>query len=376
MKVVTAVCTAMALLGAVAAGGAAAQIEAPSGVACSTEDGRDRLSDDGFGLTFSAPAFAAPELAATRDVTGETVTTYREAKFPFVLDLAPSATANVDVDLGWKRTSDYDLYVLDADGGALASSAEANNETGVPAESIMGLRLAHCQPVTVVVRNSAGVPTQELRLDIAVTPGTTLLSCVENDPAPGCAGKVAGEAPNPVADSRTRLFLGGDPGQASMVWSTAGEQGLPQGRLTAERPASGAPNQYTRPVFGFRDQLRNPFVPHFTGAFEQPRAVIGDADALVWVSSPTLSDGGTLYADLYVDDGLVGSVTVPGELVGTDPTPIAVRFPALKVRRASSVALQLGTTPAVSTNGPGEPGDAVFTVHYGGVQFPSRVTLP
>jgi hypothetical protein len=375
MRVLTAVCTAAILVGGVAAG-AGASTDPASGVACASEDGRDRLTPNGFAQTFEAPVVAAPELRATRDVTGETVTTFREAKFPFVVDLAPAAAAKLDLELGWKRTSDYDLYVLGPDGSELAASAESNVESGVPAEAIAGLTVRHCDQLTVVVRNWAGVPAQELNLGVSVTPGSSLLACMENDPAAGCLGKAAGEAPDAVVDTRTRLFLGGDPGQASMVWARAGDPSLPQGRLTADRPKVGVPNSYTRPVVGFRDQLRNPFVPHFTGTLAEPRALAGTADALVWVSSPTLRDGGTLVVDLYVDDSMVGSVPVPGALVGTAPTPVRVQFPNLNVRKASAVTLQLGTTPAVSSTGPGNPADAVFTVHYGSVQFPSRLTLP
>lgn len=373
MKVLTAACSALALIGVMVAGGASA--ETSSNVLCPSVDDRDRLTADGFSHAFSAPAPAAPELAATRDVTGRTVTTWREAKFPFVVDAAPSSSLTVDIDLGWKRTSDYDLYVLGADGTELAVSAESNAETGVPAESVAGLRLKHCDQITVVVRNWAGI-AQDLFLEVVATPGAALLACADGDPAPGCAGKPAGDAPEPVADTRTPLFLGGDPGQASMVWGYTGTTELPQATLTAERPTAGVPNQYTRPVAGFRDQYRNPFVPHFSADFAEPRQVVGDASALVWVSSPTLREGGLLFADLYVDGALVSTVEVPGEQVGTDPTPLTLSFPGVNVRRASSVTLQLATTPAVSSAGVNEPADALFTVHYGGVQFPSRVNLP
>jgi hypothetical protein len=269
------------------------------------------------------------------------------------------------------------LYVLDAEGSEIAASDAANVEDSTTVESISGLRLRHCDVVTVVVRSwASAVPLQELFLDAIVTPGSTQLACLEGDPAPGCAGKPAGAAPERVADTRTRMYLGGDPGQVSMASGFSGTPQVTASTLTPTRPRSGVPNSYTRPVFGFRDQLRNPFVPHFTGTLAEPRDLTGTANTLVWVSSPTLSQGGTLFVDLYADDALVGSVQVPGAQVGTDPTPIAVAFPDLDARRASAVTLQLGTTPAVSSSGPGQPGDAVFTVHYGGVQFPSRITLP
>lgn len=377
MRATSTACVLGLLLGAVTAGAASAQ-SAPAAptAGCSTDDGRERLTADGFGLTFAPPAALAPELSATRGVTGEAVTTWREGKFPFLVDLAPAATAVLDVDLGWKRTSDYDLYVLGSDGSVLAASEESNIETGVPAESAQGVPVRHCDQITVVVRNWAGLPAgHDLRLDVAVTPGATLLSCTEDDAAPGCAGKAAGDAPDAVPDPRSRLYLGGDPGQASMAWHTAGSEELPRGTLSAEQPTGGLPNQYTRPVVGFRDQLRNPFVPHFTGTFE-PRTAKGTGDALVWVSSPTLRQGGTLHVDLYLDDSLAGTVAVPGSVVGTTPTPVHVSFPGLDLRGTTSATLQLGTTPAVSSAGAGNPADALFTVHYGSVQFPSRITVP
>ncbi|HWH28030.1 MAG TPA: hypothetical protein VNU26_03550 [Mycobacteriales bacterium] len=367
-------CAAVLLAGTALAAGAATQPE--SGVLCAADDGRERLTQD-TSWTFEAPGVTAPELGATRGVTGDTVTTYREAKFPLLADAAPSSHLTVDLELFWKRPSDYDLYVLDAEGSVLAGSDAANVEDSTTVESISGLRLRHCDVVTVVVRSWAGaVPLQELFLDAIVTPGGPSLTCLEGDPAPGCAGKPAGAAPDPVADARTRMFLGGDPGQVSMASGYSGTPAVTSSQLVTDRPRSGVPNSYTRPVLGFRDQLRNPFVPHFTGTLAEPRDVAGTASALVWVSSPTLSQGGTLFVDLYLDDALVGSVQVPGAKVGSDPTPVAVEFPGVDARRAAAVTLQLGTTPAVSSSGPGQPGDAVFTVHYGGVQFPSRITLP
>jgi hypothetical protein len=375
MKVLAASCCAAVLLSG-AAVHAVAATDPASGVLCADDDGRERLTKD-TSWTFEAPGVTAPELRATRDVTGESVTTYREAKIPLLVDAAPSSRVTVGLDLFWKRTSDYDLYVLDSEGGVLAASDAANVEESTTVESISDLRLAHCDVVTVVVRSwASAVPLQDLFLNATVAPGGAPLACLEGDPAPGCAGKPAGAAPDPVADTRTRLFLGGDPGQVSMVSGFSGTPPVTASTLVPDRPKSGVPNSYTRPVFGFRDQLRNPFVPHFTGTFAAPRDVAGTANALVWVSSPTLREGGILYVDLYLDDALAGSVQVPGVQVGTDPTPIAVEFPGVNARRASTATLQLGTTPAVSSNGPGQPGDALFTVHYGAVQFPSRITLP
>lgn len=336
-----------------------------SEVLCGDDDGRERLTAVGFEHHFDAPAVPAPLVA----------TSYADAVFPFLVDVAPSATATIDIELSWAQPTDFDLYVYDADGSELGASTSFNPEDGA-GESIEDLAVTHCDLIAVVVNNWLGTPDETLDLHVDVTPGSDQLACAEGDPAPGCDGKEAGEAPDAVPDARTRLYLGGDIGQASMVWAFAGNQDLPQATLEEARPTSGTPNSYTRPIFGFRDQYRNPFMPHFTATFDDETDVFGDVDALVWVSSPTLAQGGTLVVDLYLSGVLVSSVEVPGEDIGATPTPVHVRFPDIDFDRSFDVTLQLGTEPALSSNGPGEPADALFTVHYGSVQFPSRVTLP
>lgn len=337
-----------------------------SEVDCGPDDGRERLTSAGFEHHFEAPAVQSPLVG----------TSYADAVFPLTVDVAPAAAATLDIELSWQEPTDFDLFVYAADGSELDASTSSNIEDGVASEKIAALEVGHCDRITVVVNNWLGTPDEVLDLHIEVTPGSESLACVEDDPAPGCEGKQAGDAPDAVPDTRTRLYLGGDIGQASMVWAYANNEDLPQGALEPGRPTAGTPNSYTRPVFGFRDQYRNPFMPHFTHGFDETRDVVGDVDALVWVSSPTLAEGGTLVVDLYVDSVPVGSVEVPGEAVGTAPTPLHVRFVDVHMPDAFDVTLQLGTEPALSSNGPGEPGDALFTVHYGSVQFPSRVTLP
>lgn len=347
-----------------------------SQVDCGPDDGRDRLTPEGFELHFDAPVVAAPEFGITRDQTGETITTWREAKFHFTVDVAPSASASLDLELSWDNPSDFDLYVFGSHGFVIGASDTSNFEEQTTSEQIRGLAVPHCERILVVARSWAGSPGETLDLHIDVEPSSDLLACADDDPAPGCAGKSAGEAPDAVADTRTRLYLAGDPGQASMLWTLNNNDDLPRATLVDERPTSGTPNQYTRPVVGFRDQYRNPFVAHFTGPFDDIRDVVGDVDALVWVSSPTLAEGGTLVVDLYVSGVLVGSVDVPGQQIGVEPTPVRVRFADVDFPQALDVTLQLGTEPSVSSDGAGDPADALFTVHYGSVQFPSRVTLP
>ncbi len=92
-----------------------------------------------------------------------------------------------------------------------------------------------------------------------------------------------------------------------------------RGRLSPDRPTGGVPNRYPRPVAGF-NTFENPFLPHFRVTFAEPRSFAGDASALVWVSSPTLKDGGELFVELFADGGPVGSVKVPEAQVGENPT--------------------------------------------------------
>lgn len=349
-------------------------------VAC-TDDGRERFTAAGLDLDMPPPAAAAPELAATADATGRRATPYRTAQFPFVADFAPAASATVKVTLDWADASDFDLSVVDGAGSVLASSLGTNIEDGTSIEQLE-VELPHCQVFTILVRNWAGRADQTLALDADVTLGETQLACVDADPAPGCAGKLAGEVPAASpADTRTRLYLGGDPGHTAMVYGYNEQtSAIPfRGTLSPGRPMGGTPNSYTRPVAGFRDQYRNPFVPHFTGTLPAPKDITGTVDALLWLSSPTLKDGGTLYVDLYADGGLVTSVQVPGARIpeaANSPVHVSIPIPEdAPILGATSLTLQLGTTPAVSSGGPGNTGDAIFTIHYGGTQFPSRITL-
>ena len=347
------------------------------------DGGRERFTSQGLDLTMAAPTAATPELAATADATGQRATPYRSAQLPFVTDFAPAAAATVSMKLEWANPGDFDLYVHDADGQSLAVSNISNVDEGnqVWSEQVE-FDIDHCTVFTIVPRNWGGSPNETLKLTATVTPLATQLQCADSDPAPNCAGKTAGQAPDPTpADTRTRLYLGGDPGQLSMAYGYNEQTtAVPfRGTLTGDKPTSGTPNQYTRPVAGFRDQFRNPFVPHFSTTFTEPRDLTNDVDALLWLSSPTLKDGGTLYADLYADGGLVQTVEIPGAQVPEAPTkPLFIRFPIgaeQALNDITSLTLQLATTPAVATTGPGNTADALFTVHYGGIQFPSRITL-
>ena len=375
--------TTLALIGAVLVLNAL-PAAAASSVACD-DDGRERFPAAGLNINMPAPVASAPELAATADGTGRRATPYRTASFPYVADFAPADAGAIDVKLAWDNPSDFDISVIDADGNVIASSLVEN----IPAQSwteALTAELVHCQPFTILVRSWAGSPAETLNLKATIASvSESKLACAAGDSAPNCAGKPAGAAPDATpADTRTRLYLGGDPGQASMahayVATTGGQDVVPfRGTLSPGRPISGQPNQYTRPALGLRNQFRNPFMAHFSTTFAQPRDLNKDVDALLYLSSPTMKDGGKLFVDLYADGNLVNSVEVAGTKVPEAPNrPVAVRIPVgpeQALEAITSLTLQIGADPAAGTTGPGNPNDGVFTVHYGGTQFPSLITL-
>ena len=349
---------------------------ATSAVDCGPDDGRDRLTGQGFTSEFDAPAGTAPELAASHDVTGDLVTPWRSAPFAFTADFAPYKTASVKVTLGWTNPADYDLFVYADDGSELARSDTSNIDAQVIGEEVV-MDLTHCDRFTIVAKSWAGRPDEKLRLTTTVTPSNQLLACVAGDTAPGCAGKEAGQAPDPVADTRTRLYLGGDPGQISMLHAYQ-NSGVPfRGTLAPGRPTSGTPNQHTRALVGFHDQWQNPLVPHFTINFSEPRAIKGDVTAVLYASSATFDATSFLYTTLFANGEAVKSVEIKGDSVKRDPSPIAVTFAGVDVAAAESLTLQIAAKPVATSGGQtGNPRDALLTLEYGSVQFPSRVTLP
>jgi hypothetical protein len=373
--------TILALIAAVLVLNALPAAAAPP-VSCE-DQGREHLTTAGLNLQMAPPSVAAYELAAAQPHTKGMITSHRSAPFPFVTDFAPADAATLSVKLDWTNPGDFDVFLFDDEGTKLASGEKSNIDEDQSTEENFDLEgLEHCQLVTLVVRNWTGAPNETLKLTATVTPSATKLACGTADPAPNCAGKAAGQAPDASpADMRKRLYLGGDPGQLSMAHGLNEQTANSpfHGTLSEGRPMNETPNSYTRPVAGFRDQYQNPFVPHFTTTFAQPRDIDKDVEALLWISSPTLKDGGTLFVDLFADGSLVSGVEIPGAKVPESPTkPLAIRLPVgaeQAVTGITKLTLQLGTTPAVSTGGPGNPSDAVFTIHYGGTQFPSRIAL-
>jgi hypothetical protein len=349
---------------------------ATSQVDCGPDDGRDRLTPNGYSLEFDAPAMTAPELAATHDVTGDVITPWRSAPFAFTADLAPSKTASAKIRLDWTDSADYDIFVYDAEGSEIGRSDTSNIDAQVIGEEVV-LEIMHCDRFTVVVKSWAGRPDERLKLAISVTPSAQLLSCVAGDTAPGCAGKQPGQAPDPVADTRTRLYLGGDPGQISMLHAYQNNGAPFHGTLATARPTGGTPNSHTRALVGFHDQYQNPLVPHFSVDFAEPRTIKGNVPLVFWASSPTLDATGTLYAILFGDGEALRTVPIKGDSVTKDPTRVAVTFEGIDAPALERLTLQIATRPVATSGGQvNNPRDALVTVHYGCVQFPSRLTLP
>jgi hypothetical protein len=372
-KALLLVLATLLLVGVVPAGAATAT----SNVDCPDTDGRERLTLEGSKSTFDAP-MPFPGLAATAEFTGG-VSAYRRAVWQYRANVAPVDAADVVVDLTWADpVSDYDIFVTDAEGFEMARSDALNAETG-PSEQA-GFSIGHCELFTIAVTNFAGQPGQALDLEIKVVPAPNAktLACAEGDTALGCQGKAAGEAPDAAADRRDLYYLGGDPGQGSMIHTQAGAEEVPfRSALTKTRPTSNRPNSYIAPPVGFTT-YRNPFQAYFTTGFEQPRDIAGDVTSLVWVSSQTMNQGGTLIAELFVDGGAsVGRLEIPGSAIGQNPTAVPLRFASVAAPAAEDLTLQLAAEPVASSKGTtSSPGNATFTVHYGSVQFPSRVTLP
>lgn len=372
-KVLLFVLSAVLFVGVLPAGAATET----SDVSCPDADGRERLTLDGAKATFDAP-LPFPALAATGEFT-VAVSGYRRAVWQYQADLSPVSSADVVVDLTWADpVSDYDIFVTDAEGFEIARSDDVN--PGAAAAEQAGFTVAHCEMFTVSITNFAGQIGQDLNLEIKAAPAAdaTGLTCREGDTAPGCAGKAAGDAPTAVADSRGLLYLAGDPGQASMIHTQAGADEVPfRATLDSTRPTGSTPNSYTAPPVGF-NTYQNPFQAYFSTVFDEPRDIAGDVTALVWVSSQTMSQGGTLVAELFVDGGgSVGRVEIPGTSIGANPTALPLRFANVNAPDAADLTLQLGKEPVAASNGStSSPGNATFTVHYGSVQFPARVTLP
>jgi hypothetical protein len=352
-------------------------------VACTDTGGVERLTSEGFSASFEAPAVTAPELAATYAETGPLVTPHRTVSFPFVVDATPRSQVEIAAAITWETPSDYDLYLIDeSDGSVLARSDEALGDGQDPtSEAFVGGAL-HCQRVRLIMRNWAGIPLQQIDLEVTVTPAGGTLSCEAADPAPGCEGKAEGEAPELVADDSTRLWLAGDPGQASMVndyQETLTQEQWPfSATLSTERPTGGVSNQHTRALVGFRDQPRNPLFAHFEIELDAPLEISGSPSVLLWVQTPAGGPPTRLFADLWTDDFLLASAEMEGgDLVGArDPIPVILNFDEVDATAFTSLIVKIGMEPVATSDGAvGTPEDAHLTLWYGSAQFQSRLTL-
>ncbi len=91
-------------------------------------------------------------------------------RFKYRIDVSgspakPSAqTADVRIALNWDNTSDYDLYIYNADGELLAADYQNNFSVG-PGELVFLPRVPHCTDLRVDIVNNLGLPTIEMTLD-------------------------------------------------------------------------------------------------------------------------------------------------------------------------------------------------------------------
>lgn len=356
---------------------------------CPPADSREQLTTDGLTLDFDAPVVTAPELASPAPANHPFLTAQRSANFAFRANFSPYQSGDLTFKLTWVDSSDFDILVFDGEGSELGRSDQSNIDGGdTKFEEVTISGVTHCSDLSVAVRSWAGRPDQKLRLQIDFKNPGPAFACSLDDPHPACAGKAQGEAPARVADTRTRLYLGGDrPGQASMAGHypfTTGGQGNPplNGRLSTQRPTGGVPNQFTHTAAGNTNQNKNPFQAHFTLPFAEPGTITGDVNALVYVSSETLKNGGILYVDLFVDgtgpltQTRQARVAVPGAQIQSHPTPIRVRFSNVEIPVEADFTLQVASDAVATSAGTvGRPEDAQWTLWYDSVQFPSHMTL-
>jgi hypothetical protein len=344
------------LLAALPAG--ADEHDPPKHIECPPADGRELLTVDGWEATTNG-ALPLPDPGAVRDATENRLTPFRNGFFAFQAAFGASPSAQAQFTLTWDDpASDYDLWVLEEDDGLwpLGISQDENLSTEQAREQVTAA-LGACMRVQVWVRNYLGDPNEELTLTIDVTP--------------------SGDPGEPVVDTRRFLYLDSDrPGQLSMAHTQADV--IPfRAWLSEERPTEGNPNSYTRTLVGFNAH-RNPFQAFYDFQDDDEPPIVGDASALVWVSSATMADHeGTLWAQLYVEGTLVGEVEVPGVELTDTPQPLFVSFPDIDEAFSWQVTFQVSAEPVAASSGDtSPPGNAQFTVWYDSVQFPSVLILP
>lgn len=359
---------------------AGAQTAAP--IDCGPGDGREDLTTDGFQFQFDAPATGGNSAASDADTTG-TVWANRTATFPFNANLAPATGGKLKATLTWANNPhDYDLYIVDDESGGQIAASENYNQTEPTREEVIDVDIAHCQDISILVRNWVAGPTERLTLTVSVTAGDQLLACAENDPAAGCAGKAAGDAPDFVPDNRARLYFGGDrPGMvaaaARYAYATGGAGDPPVHQsLVAARPTAGVPNSQTRLVHGNYDfGPDSPFFPYFKVNLNAPVTLSAPITVVAWLSSRTMAPTDKLWFDLHLDGALVKRVEALGK-AGPGPKPVVVTFDGYDPTEVLE-SITVGITSPRSYDTP--PDDATYaewTLFYDSVQYQSRLTLP
>ncbi|HEV3475609.1 MAG TPA: hypothetical protein VG602_09625 [Actinomycetota bacterium] len=361
-------------------GPVAAAQEGPPPIDCGPGDGREQLTTQGFAFEFDAPMTGGNTAASDADTTG-TVWANRTATFPFENNFAPHVGATLKATLSWANNPhDFDLYVRDDESGGIIAGSENFNQTDPTGEELT-VDVAHCQDISILVRNWVGGPAVPLKLNVAVTPSEQLLACAEGDPAPGCAGKTAGQAPDFVPDNRARLFFGGSrPGMVAAAlryaYATggAGEPPMHQA-LVSQRPTAGVPNSQTRLVHGNYDfGPDSPFFPYFETRLAAPVTVSGPIHVLAWLSSRTMVPTDKLWFDLHIDGALVKRVEVTN--IGAGPKPVLVTFDGYDATEAMESVTVGITSPRAYDAPPTDASYAEWTLFYDSVQYQSRVTFP
>lgn len=314
-------------------------------VACDRQHGWEPLTLDGIETTFAAPAATAPELAATVELTGQTVTDYRRALQYYQAFLAPAATAAVTVTLHWQGPSDYDLIATAADGKTYASE-QSNLPTGKYVEQVT-FEAAHCDDVQLDIFSWAGRPAEDLTIRIEMAPHGSLVCGAWDRDTVQCAGKEIGEPPAPYADERTFLYFSG----------VAGAPTDSRAVLTSQRPSTGIPQIATS---GASEQNG---APAFDFGVTAPTTFRGEISTLLFLkASATKSD---VSVELWADEDFVDALTVPADMLDSDEvTAVVVAFGDMWIDVTDHLTVRVRP----------EAGDVLM--HYGSVQFPSRVTLP
>ncbi|HEX9891013.1 MAG TPA: hypothetical protein VGB28_03030 [Actinomycetota bacterium] len=359
----------------------------PPSFDCGPDDGREQLTPDGSTYQFSAPVPASVGSDFGEAVYPPAGRRHAGAWFYVRANLVPFQYGDVLATLDWAGDGDFDLYVYDGQGNEVDNSVAFNPLDG-NGEAVEAIGIEHCADLAFEVKNYAGQKDEPLTLRITfANPGPRFL-CVEEDPHPACAGKLEGESPDPVADARTRLYLGGDrPGQLAMAghYRPVGDTGLEAplvSTLSPQRPTGGETNSFTKTAAGNQDQYQNPFMANYQMALSKPLEIKGDVTAELFVSSQTFPDGGgPLFVDLWVDgeypEGTrLGRIAVPGSAIGTNPTRVVATFTGLDAVAESELLLQISSEPVATSAGVvGDPKDAEWTIYYDSVQFPARLTM-